>query len=265
MIRNYGFVEPIITPEDYVFGLQLTPETLREDGQWDDYLPEIEIQKQRGVETSSCVTFGTLNCIEILYKRKYNQEPNYSERYTAVLADTNTVGTTPTAVCEAIRKQGVIADDLLPFSEDIKSFEDYHSPKPMLSSFLEKGAEWLKRHEFKHDWVFTGGSLNQKQKLLKEALKSSPVGVSVYAWVKEGDLYIKPDGVNDTHWCTLYGYVDNAYWKIFDHYDDTHKKLLWDYDFGFAKRFQLNKLAVRRPERIRHSFLAWLFRNLNIA
>jgi len=244
---NHGLkIEPI-APEEYTFGVQLAAEELQPDGQWDDYLPGVEIQKLRGVETSSCVSFGTLNCVEILYQRLYNQQKNYSERYTAILADTTRSGTSPTKVAEVIRKRGVIDDPLLPFSGDISSFEEYHSPKPMLQGFLDKGSEWLKTHEFGHDWVFTGGSVSFKQNLLKTALKSSPMGVSVLAWQKSGDYYTKPHGAVDNHWCTLYGYKDGEYWKIFDHYDDTNKKLAWDYDFNLAKRYTLFKQPRRDP------------------
>ena len=241
-VKQYGFIEPTFDENDYTFGSgALRVEILQEDGQWDEHLPPVELQRVRNIETVSCVAFATLNAIEILLKKKYGEDKDFSERYTAILAETDRIGTTPKRGAEAIRKQGVISDELLPFSEDIKSWSEYHSPTPMLSGFLEKGAKWLENYDFGYDWVFTGGSIENKRESLIRALQSSPVGVSVYAWVQNGEYYIKPEGVRDTHWTVCYGYVEGAYWKIFDTYDNTHKKLVWDYNFGFAQRYTLDK------------------------
>ena len=87
------------------------------------------------------------------------------------------------------------------------------------------------------------------------ALRFSPIGVSVFAWVKDTDgLYYKPKGQRDNHFVTLYGYKEGEYWKIFDHYDDTIKRLKWDYDFGFAKRYYIKK----RPEIKEGWFIKWI-------
>ena len=86
-------------------------------------------------------------------------------------------------------------------------------------------------------------TLKEKQERLKKALQYSPLGVSVYAWVfdEESGLYVKENGQQDNHWCTLYGYKKGEYWKIFDTYDLTRKRLVWDYPFGCAKRYWLKK------------------------
>jgi len=262
-VKQHGFIEPDITPEDYVLGGtgNLGLEILQPDGQWDEFLPPDELQKLRGIETMSCVSFGTLNCIETLLKRKYEEDHNYSERYTAILADTSRNGTTPTKGAEAIRKKGVIPDDLLPFRE-VSSWRDYHSPNPMFSGYLESGSKWLEKYDFKHEWVFTGGTLLEKQNKLKQALESSPLGISVYAWVQNGEFYTKPEGVRDTHWTMMYGYVDGAYWKIYDSYDDTHKKLVWDFNFGYAKRYTIEKKESLALKYVSGSWRDWWFINI---
>ena len=261
-IKQYGFVAPVITEEDYTFGSgQLGAEILQPDGQWDDYLPPEELQRLRGVESMSCVSFATLTSIQILLKRKYGEDKNYSERFTAILAETNRIGTTPKKVSEAIRKKGTIPDTLLPFSSDIASWSEYHSPTPMLMDFLDKGLKWLETHDFGYDWVFTGGSLENKKNKLKQALQSSPVCVSVYAWQQNGEYYIKPEGVRDTHLTVCYGYVDGAYWKIFDTYDMTHKKLVWEYSFGLAQRYTIDKKEINVVSESKVSWWQdfWLF------
>lgn len=247
--KGHGFIAPKEIDElDYVLGaIRSAPaEILQPSGQWDLFLPEDEFQRKNGIETNACVSYGTLNCIEILFRRKFGFEPNYSERYTAIVSDTDPYGgNTPNNVAEAIRKLGVIDDEILPFNE-ASSIDSFYSPIPMQERYLKIGKDFLRRYVFKHEWVFRDGSLSDKQDRLKEALRLSPVGASVVAWIRDGDYYVKPLNARDNHWITIYGYEENRFWKVFDHYDDTTKELVWDYDFGYAKRFHVEKLQIKQ-------------------
>ena len=247
MIVNHGFIPDEIQEEDYVLGSeQLAGELLQPTGQWDEYLPEVELQKRNGLETQNCTVYGTLNALEALYYRKYAERHNFSERYVGVLAETTPQGNSPHKVAEVIRKtSGVIDDVLLPFSEDINEWDEYYSPNPMSPVYMHKGKRWLTYNVFKHEWVFKNNA-KDKQDRLKEALQYSPVGISVRAWKERNGLYWKDKGEQDTHWCVLYGYEEGEYWKIFDHYDDSFKRLEWDYDFMFAKRFHIEKKTLQR-------------------
>ena len=100
-------------------------------------------------------------------------------------------------------------------------------------------------------------SLKEKQEKLKMALKRSPVGVAVYAWkLGENGLYIKPEGVQDTHWTLLVNFKEGEYWEIFDSYSPFRKKLAWDYNFGYAKVYYLKKklLMSRQSESFKRFF-----------
>ena len=113
----------------------------------------------------------------------------------------------------------------------------------MEREYIRKGKKWLRKFRIKHEWVLIGNESREKQDILKQALKYSPLGVSVYAWERNDiGLYVK-DYQRDNHFVTLYGYDDGECWKVFDHYNDTYKKLEWDYPFGCAKRYYV----VRRP------------------
>jgi hypothetical protein len=242
---KYGFSPDTIKQDQYVLGSgQLGYKTLVPDGQWDEYLPEDEIQKKYGVETMSCVSFGTLNCVEILFKRIFNVNINYSDRALAIMSQTTRTGNSPHKVAETLRKQGTFDENYLPFTSSVESFDDYHSG--LTKEHILRAENWLDSFNFGHDWVFTGGSIKDKQILIKNALKSSPIGVSVDAWKKKDGYYVKDKGAKDNHWCTCYGYKEGKYWKIFDHYNNTKKKLAWDYDFGYAKRFTVEK---KRPQK----------------
>jgi len=238
---GHGFLPDIQKTEDYVLGgAELPTEVLQENGQWDIYLPENELQRRNGLETMNCNKYGTLNCIEVLILRLFNLKQNYSERYIGVMSRTSKSGNSPQRVIETIRKEsGLIKEELLPFDETIDEWDKYYSPDPMTQNYIDEGQKWLKQYEVGHEWVYPVGQFSPEK--LMEALKYSPIGVSVYAWVEHNGLFIKPEGSQDNHWCMLYGYEKEKCWKIFDHYDDTTKELEWDYPFGFAKRYYIKK------------------------
>lgn len=232
-----------VSPEQYVFGSnQIAGVELQPDGQWTDYLPTKEMQRQNAFESSACTCFGSLNALETLQNRLYGEKRNYSERYLGVLAENTPTGNDPHKVAETMRKKGAIPDRELPFSTEIDTWDEYYSPNPMTRKYLNMGESWLEEYLFGHEWVYTGGSVSQKQKLMMSALRFSPLCVSVVAWRKGDDgLYYKNSNDVDGHWVMLYGYVENDHWLVFDHYDDIYKKLRWNYDFGVCKRYHIEK------------------------
>jgi len=243
VIKNYGFIPDEIKPEDYVFGgFSKIKEVgvLQRDGQWSEYLPEKEIQHNKGFDSMNCTNYGTLNCIEALLKKIYDLDVNFSERYTGVLTGTTEVGNTPHKVIEIIRKDsGLILEEMLPFTEDIDSRKKYYSPDPMTAEYLVQGSRFLGKYKIKHEWVFVSGSIQEKQEKMMDALEYSPLGVSVRAWKEKDGLYVKNKGAGDNHWTAMVGYKKGKFWIIFDSYDNTIKRLHWDYDFGFAKRYSI--------------------------
>jgi hypothetical protein len=109
----------------------------------------------------------------------------------------------------------------------------------MTQDFLLIGQNWLLLYGVGHEWV-SGSNRIEK---MKEALKYSPLGVAVAAWYGPNDkgLYYRPSGEPDNHWCMIYGYEEGKFWRCFDHYDNTFKKLEWNYYFGWAMRYSLWK------------------------
>ena len=239
---NYGFIPDDQMLEDWVFGASaVSEEPILPDGDWTSHLPEKEIQRLHGLETMNCTVFGTLNAIESLFHKITGLNINYSERFIGVLANTTRYGNTPHNVARTITACGVIADKHLPFSEDIDTWDKYYSPKPMTKQYIEIGEEWLQYWNFYHEWVFTPSlkkSPEEKQNLIKDALKYSPLGVSVKAWKSKDGVYLKDKGDVDNHWCMLYK-QDDEYNYVYDSYDNTVKKLTLDYDFQYAKRYAL--------------------------
>ena len=245
MDNKYGFLKPEIKPDDYVLGAGKIPEeVLQENGNWLLLLPIFEKQK-KGTETYNCTAFGTTSALEILMKKKFGEEKNYSDRALGIMAGTFPPGNDPNTVAQALRDNGLINEELLPFSDDIDSVEKYYSPKPLPDNLVEAAKEFTNTYDFKHEWGWSWGvSLEEKHRRLKEMLKCSPIGVSVYAWEQDGNgLHIKTG--EDNHWCVLYGFDELLnVWLIFDSYENNLKMLHPDYDFGWAKRYWIEKKPI---------------------
>jgi hypothetical protein len=245
--KKYGLLFDTIKPEDYYLGGGfIGTEEIQPNGQWDGFLPPEEIQNTNEVETMACTIFGTINCLEILFNKMFHKEKDFAERFNGILANISQTGGSPHTAGESIRKFGLIDQTLLPFDETIKSWEDFYSPKPMTQHLLRKGKEFLKYFEIKHEWVFTNGTKEEKVKLIKEALKRSPVGLSVFAWSCDDEGVYQQVG-SDNHWCCCYGYRDDIRaWKIFDSYTNSYKLYSFDADIAMAKLYWLTKKVYNK-------------------
>lgn len=246
--------------KDYVFGSgQLTGKVIRPDGDWSAYIPQHEDQRKRDIESSACATFGTINCIEILMEEMgLGKDFDYSERFIALLSGTTKQGNSPTKVAEAIRKYGLIPQSMMPFDDSIKSWEDFMSWKGVdKDKCLAAGRQWLKRYEFGYDLVWKGDiSPEDKAKLMDEARKYSPLGISVFAWLSDNGIYYKLSGADDNHWVAQHK-KDTA----LDTYDPYEKKLRTNYDHMIALRYVIKK-KVYKPELGFFSALLNTLRNL---
>ncbi len=232
---RYGYqVEPVVIGKDYILGGlgSLPKDAINESKDWRDYLPVKELQN-RNLETFACVAFTTLNCVETLAKFLYGQDLNWSDRYLAKVSDTQTRGgNSPQNVAEYLRKVGCIPEGMWPYES--KSFDEYYSTIP--AKLHETARIFNKEYEFKHEYVPTSPVS------LVEALKLSPLGVSVPAWYKnDKGLFYRPEGMNDNHYTTLVNYKKDEYWEIWDTYDSVFKKLAWDIGFKTAKRYYIKE------------------------
>jgi hypothetical protein len=255
MTSKYGFIYEPPKDEDWVFGAssQIPGEVLQPDGQWDKYLPEVELQN-RGFEPYACATFGTLNAIEIILKRKYGFTDNYSDRYVAQKTGTaQKKGNDPQLIAEFIRKNGDVDESVWPYTNT--SFEEYYADPPV--SLAPKAKTFTDHYVFTHDIV------PSDPKSMKEALKYSPLGISVFGWIydEDTDLYTKGEG-SDNHWCLCYGHEDGKYWKVYDTYDNGLKKVEWAHKPMLVKRYHID-LAPQTVSfldaavRALNAFLAW--------
>lgn len=235
--RGHGLKPYTIGAEDWSLGA-IKGEVLQSNGQWDEFLPEGELQK-RLIETMSCTVYGTENCLGILHQKQYQEPHDRAERFNAILAGITPSGGSPHTAAETMRKYGTVEQNELPFDETINSWTKYFSPKPMTQQLLDKGREWLDNYELWHEWVKPN-----KQDMM-EALKYSPLGAPVYAWSEHSDGMYYRDG-QENHWICIYGYKEGEYWKVFDSYEPYEKKIPWDNNFGWAlKRYSLTRVKSK--------------------
>jgi len=239
-MTRYGLILETPTRTDYVFGgkVRLAGEVLQPDGQWDAHVPESEVQNLNGIEPYACVSFGTNNAIEVLEHRLFGHTNNYSDRFLATVSGTNwQKGNTPNFVINTLRKKGCPPESAWPFSESITTWDAFYAaiPQPVYS----RAVELIAQYDIGHEWV------SGDQQSMMDALQFSPLGVSVFGWQADSEgYYVRPLGAASNHWCICYGYERNRYWKIFDSYDNTHKKLRWDFGFEMVKRYTLHRQVI---------------------
>lgn len=241
MSKNYGFIPPIIAEEDFSFG-SLGGTVLQEDASWMKDLPEFEHQR-KAIDTQGCVSFGTLSCLEMLHKRLFGVEPNYSDRFTAKLSGTTQLGNNPKAVVQSIRHDGTVKELAWPFGPNL-SWAAYYTE--ISRHLIVVGQAWLESHKVGYEYVN-----GKSERDLKAALRLSPIGVSVYAWAQnDAGHYIEG---TPNHWCVLVEYKD-GHPVVWDTYESRLKTLVKGYRFDYAMRYSLEK-RTKKPNWIVDLFI----------
>jgi len=103
---------------------------------------------------------------------------------------------------------------------------------------IEEGLKF--KYEIKHEYLWDWRDRPTKEERLakiKEALKYSPIAVSVTAWFEEDGVYVDK-GMSNTHLTELFAIGEKGY-MIFDSYDQSIKVLSFDHNIQLAKRFHL--------------------------
>lgn len=245
---NYGFIESLVALTDYVLGNNTMPWVqFRPDGNWEDHLPKYENQTTKlGHETSGCTVWGLQNQVETMWKYRYKEEPNYSERYTYNLVPVDPgKGVDPQRTYETVRKHGLIDERRLPMTDSI---DEYTDKSKITGSLLAQGQNWLRLTTFQHEWLWQGEPPKNRMDILKEALKTCPIGVSVHAWIMENGVYIS-NGNKNNHWCLLYKIDDEGHPWVFDSYDHSTKRLSKDHNIRRAKRVWIQRKTRREMKK----------------
>ena len=257
-----NFIYPNIPETAYHFGSQqVAGNVLRESGDWRDFLPPFELQRRNGIESASCFIQAQQHAIATLLEEQFDiKDSNFSERFNFILADGTSSGGDPLVGAQTFRDYGLIPDEMLPFSEDINSWGEFSSFGDDKEKCLVAGQQWKNTWSVHYDIVVRKEyDLEKKYTRLKEALRYSPVPVSVYAWEQNSaGEYIKPKGEDDNHLVELVYIDENNCPYVFDTYEPALKKLSANYDFDFALRYTLDK----QPTIPVHNWFAELVKNI---
>ncbi len=238
-----GFIAPIIDPKAYVLGQGNVPlKVLKRDGDWRNGKQTKEIQSNLSFDTYNCTGFNTLNQIEQYEFVAFGESNNYSDRWLGIIAGTKPPGNDPQTVYEAIRKYGLIPDEMLPYSDDLQNVDEYYSFKGAnMEACYAEGRKWLERKKFYHEWVFDSDQPNhEKINNMKVALRYSPLAIAVFAWSQdEKGIYIRLG--NDTHWTSMPSY--DIYQRIYDSYEPVEKNV--EQEIYWCKRIHIEKIEPK--------------------
>ena len=225
------------TADDFEFGaskLSATRKVLVLDGQWDEFLPPPELQRNDRGDVFGCVSYSHNNAIEILHRRFYGYEMNWDDRDLTVGSGTVPYkGNGIKKVAQWARDNGLLKEmggltsgmSVGEFYDWKRTFDNENEARDFLTTY-ELGYEWLPTC----NWGQTYSSPEQ----MMEALLYSPIQASV-----DGNYQYNSDGtigrlLNWSHEIVVYGYEKGKYWKVFDSESNEPLKFEWGYKFGYS-------------------------------
>ena len=233
--KNKGLILDKKDDRDYTLGGIFDKKILRKDGQWLDFLPDGEKQKDP-LETMSCTSQSLLNCVEIINKVKWNINKDYSDRFLAKCSGTTHNGNSMRTVLETLRKYYGVVREKQWDGHGFMSWDIYYKAIP--KDILNMGQLWIKEYNLKYANV----NSNSHDAMMK-ALKYSPLYTAGFAWMQRNGKYQSYGNAN--HAFVIVGYVKDEYWLIFDSYAPFVKKLDWNYKFSFTRSIFLNKKETK--------------------
>jgi len=162
---------------DYIAGQAtfISYEARNPSGDWRAFLPPGEWQVDGGVDSMSCVSYSALNAIEAQEKFLTGEQPEYSDRWTAKMSGTMPIGNYLYKVGDSIRKDGLVLESEYPDPPSGYTFAEYHKdiPEPLLTELKTKGQAWLKKWDFKYEFVPA-----DKESMLKH-IKQAPLQIVI--------------------------------------------------------------------------------------
>lgn len=248
--RHFGYIEQELRPKDWIFGgiSGVDGEVIRPNGQWDDFLPELEVQKFPWGDSMACVTYSFLNCLETV-ERSRGVDINFSDRFTAKISGTTHAGNSMRAVADSVINDGLVLES--DYGSKAYSWDDYYSA--LSQDLVKKAKENAKSLDVSYKWV------SNQHNVMCEALMFSPLQIATYAYGDVVKGIYQNTGRSSNHCMMLYGYDYGNYWKVYDHYDNAFKKLSWDY--YMSQIYQVNiaqHMSNKNPLGLKDNTLAQL-------
>lgn len=238
---------------DFMFGAgsPILFETRLSNADWEPYLPDFDLQKERGIETDACVPFSATESIETqinfliqsgkvpyAYMKALNDlgfldEHDHfeaSERFTAKMDGTTANGTSMTAPWDAVRKYGLLPYKDWPFDAKVLTFAEFYSTIPQ--ALQDKAKEFLKYFDVSYEWIVDGTNYHPIADL-KKHLAHAPLCIGSPACQPWNQVQpFSCPSVNPDHSTMVYR-VDHVV-HILDHYNPFKKNLGLDYNIPYV-------------------------------
>lgn len=239
---------------DYILGSSPVEKEILNPGlDWEIYVPEHETQARRFYDTMSCVTYSATDCLEYLFNHAIQHERisqedinwldekgyfkngmiNFNERFTAILGGTTRTGAYQYKVGDAIRKHGLVPQDMVKFP-DLQ--EDYFKCD-FTKEVYDLGKEFIERFPINYQWA----------RDIKEALKYGPVQVCVYFMNGEGILCPTR---NPQHAIVAINATDD-YVKMDESYSQQFKKYCYKAIYSpmlYTINFKKNNMILKKED-----------------
>lgn len=240
-MKNYGLIVEPVQPEDFVLGTDQSLGAkfgaevyINLEGDWSKYTPSTEDQATRNGDTYACVSFGTLNAVEMLAKLRFKNSLNLSDRLLAKMSGTIVgQGNSPKKVAEQLRKGWSVNEPEWP---DVDTVEEYYAEPPtnLKTVAIARGAEF----EFGYQLV------PNTPTTIKAALRTSPVCIAVTAWVEQNGVYVR-GSFPENHWTTIIKVLPNGNYLCFDSFAPFIKEVSPEACKSVAMSYYLNRNVVK--------------------
>lgn len=212
---------------------------LVEDGQWGEYAPEPELQRNSSGDTYMCVSFSNNNISEFLIYKQYGELVNWSDIFLGKGSGTvRGRGNSKRTVAEWKRLNGYVLETDYPYTSTTTVDQAY---APLSATLLKKGISNLNFFTFNYKWLPD----NSVQSLLN-GLKLSPIQVDVEPYNFNDKGYISNSGAGYTHEVAIFGYESGKCWYVFDSESSQFLKFDWSYKFGSPMIHSVKKKVMTK-------------------
>lgn len=237
--------------QDHVFGATGPDLEVLTDGHWSPFAPPHVLQRNRlGQDTFFCVSFSLNSNHSFIFKKRYNEVLDKSERFLALASGTERGrGVSKRTVADFNRTGGFVSEADCPFTPDMTLDQVY---SPLDQALFPKAKLSLDQYEFAYQWLWTNNTPDNSAQALRIGLQYSPVQVDVegrYVYGPKG--YIVNAGNDYTHEVDIFDFEQGVCWWVFDSESAQVLKFDWLYDFGspmihsIKKKFMVTKYKIK--------------------
>ena len=221
--------------KDHIFGAtnKLPQEVLVEDGDWRSFYPKLEVQRNKYFDTYSCVSWANCNVLEMMHKKRYDEEIDLSDRFMSVVSNTKPgVGNSHVNVAECRRTRGGVLEEVYPFTQDMRQAEFFQA---IPSEIRLKGKEWIVEYKYGYEKV--------RRSNFKEALKFSPIQIAVDSRTNKTASFRGAD-----HSIVLTCIDENDIPHVYDSYLNRYETYDKDYPFSYGLRVHYKQNIILKLE-----------------